>query len=100
MPKHPDHRPPYIGIVPLVEMLRVIKGVKSVRAVSVKKEYDKIIEKFGTEFEILMDDEILKQLKTQGYEQLASLITAFRNKEIEFIPGGGGKYGEITLDEI
>lgn len=99
-PKHPSHRPPYIGIVPLVELLRVIKGVKSVNAVSVKKAYDKIIEKYGTEFEVLMDDKILEELKTQGHEQLASLITAFRNNKIEFNPGGGGKYGEIMLDEI
>ena len=50
VPKHPQHRPPYLGTIPLVEMIRALKGVKSVRAKSVTKIYDLLIHKFGTEF--------------------------------------------------
>ncbi len=101
-PKHPVHRPPYLGIIPLVEMIRALKGVKSTRAKSVTKAYDALIQKFGTEFGILTDETILLKVRHEGelYESLAKLIEAFREKRIEFIPGGGGKYGEITLDEI
>ncbi|MHA1728766.1 MAG: endonuclease Q family protein [Promethearchaeota archaeon] len=100
-PKHPQHRPPYIGIVPIVEMLRAIKGLKNVKAKSVINEYDRIIERFGNEFKILTDDRTLEKLKNSGgYNKLADLISAFRAKEIEFVPGGGGKYGKIKLDEL
>ena len=100
--RHPDHRPPYLGIIPLVEMLRVLKGVKSTRAKSVIKIYDELIRKFGTEFKILTDETMLPQIRSEGgiYESVVNLIEAFKERKIEFIPGGGGKYGEISLPEI
>ncbi|MCP4763493.1 MAG: hypothetical protein GY870_17095 [archaeon] len=99
-PKHPSHRPHYIGTVPLVEMLRVIRGVKSVKASSVIKDYNKLIEKFGIEFKILTDESVLKKIHDDGFSKLASLIKGFREKKIQFVPGGGGKYGEVNLDAI
>ncbi|MHA1342299.1 MAG: endonuclease Q family protein [Promethearchaeota archaeon] len=99
-PKHPDHRPPYLDIIPLVEMIRVIKGVKSVKAKSVIKIYDELVSKYGTEFNILTDKQITDDLIKGGYEKLGKLIKAFHNRSIEFIPGGGGKYGEIRLKEL
>ncbi|MBN2155614.1 MAG: hypothetical protein JW776_06200 [Candidatus Lokiarchaeota archaeon] len=101
-PKHPDHRPPYLGIIPLVEMIRVLKRVRSVKAKSVLKTYNELIKKFGTEFSILTDKTVLTKLRMDGtdYEPLVNLIEAFHEKKIEFIPGGGGKYGEIALEEI
>jgi len=102
IPKHPIHRPPYLGIIPLVEMIRVIKGVKSVRAKSVINIYNKLIRKFGTEFQILTDDTLLSKIQMEGelHTSLVNLIKAFKEQRIEFIPGGGGKYGEITLEEL
>lgn len=101
-PKHPDHRPPYLGTIPLVEMIRALKGVKSTRAKSVTRIYDTLIEKFGTEFSILTEDRMLSKIRMEGeiYSSLANLIEAFKENTIEFIPGGGGKYGEISLGEI
>ncbi len=101
-PHFPNHRPPYLGIIPLVEMIRALKGVKNVRARSVIKIYDALIEKFGTEFQILTDDSLLLNIKKEGgiYESLVKLIKAFKEQKIEFIPGGGGIYGEISLDAI
>lgn len=101
-PKHPKHRPPYLGTIPLVEMIRALKGVKSTRAKSVTKIYDTLIEKFGTEFSILTEDSVLSRIRMEGeiYSSIANLIEAFKEKTIEFIPGGGGKYGEISLTEI
>jgi PHP family Zn ribbon phosphoesterase len=99
-PKHPPHRPPYLDIVPLVEMLRVLYKVKSVNAKTVINEYEKLIKKYGSEFKILTDDDILPQLKREGYQNLADLIAAFKNKSITFIPGGGGIYGEISFENM
>ncbi|MHA1869946.1 MAG: endonuclease Q family protein [Promethearchaeota archaeon] len=99
-PQHPEHRPPYFDVIPLVEIIKVLKGVKSTTAKSVLKEYDLLINKYGNEFKILTDDDTLQNMRKDGYTKLAQLILAFRNKEIEFIPGGGGKYGEIKLDSL
>ena len=51
---------------------------------------------------ILTDDEIIPKIRSEGdiHTNLANLIEAFKQKSIEFIPGGGGKYGEISLSEI
>ncbi len=101
-PKHPKHRPPYLGTIPLVEMIRALKGVKSTRAKSVTKIYNALIEKFGTEFSILTEESVISKIRSEGeiYSSIANLIEAFKEHTIEFIPGGGGKYGEISLAEI
>ena len=96
MPKHPDHRPPYINAVPLVDIIRSVKGIKSKTSKSVLNEYDKIIKELGTEFEILIDISINK---VQDFNpDIASVIKAVRNNEIKYTPGGGGTYGQIVLD--
>jgi len=99
-PKHPSHRPPYFDSIPLLEMIRAIKGVKSANAVSVTKEYDTLINKFGPEFKILTDTNVQDQLRKEGQAKLADLIIAFRDHKIDITPGGGGHYGEIQLGDF
>jgi len=99
-PHHPAHRPLYLDIIPLIEMIRAIRGVKSSKSKLVLRTYEELINRYGTEFEILTNEKITEDLIKDGHEKLAKLLKAFRNREIEFIPGGGGKYGEIQLDEI
>lgn len=99
-PKHPDHRPPYLDIIPLVEMLRVVAGVKSVKTKSVIRPYEKLINKYGNEFDILTDKTYLSKLRKDGFEKIANIIEAFQEKKIDFIPGGGGQYGKIKFDAI
>ncbi|MHA1721399.1 MAG: endonuclease Q family protein [Promethearchaeota archaeon] len=98
-PKHPEHRPPYLDIIPLVEIIRKIRGVKNSKAKSVLKMYDEIIGIFGSEYEILIDLPIEK-LQNFQEKKLAEIILAFRESKIKYIPGGGGIFGEISLDEI
>ncbi len=96
VPKHPDHRPPYINAIPLVDIIRSVKNIKSTNSKIVSKIYDTMIEKLGDEFSILVDipiDEIKKK-----EEHVAEIIRAFRNDEIQYTPGGGGTYGEIKLE--
>lgn len=95
-PVHPDHRPNYINAVPLIDIIRSIKKIKSKTSKSVLNEYNKIIDKLGTEFEILID---LPLDKINNFDKnLGSVIKAFRNNEIEYTPGGGGTYGQIKLE--
>lgn len=94
-PKHPSHRPPYINAIPLFDIIRSIKGIKSPSSKTVMNAYNKIIEEVGTEFEILVDKPISEIKKIDA--SIADVIKAFRNNEIEYTPGGGGTYGQIKL---
>lgn len=95
-PKHPDFRPPYINAIPLIDMIRSVKGIKSASSKTVLKTYDEMINKLGKEFEILVDKSIKEIAEVD--EKVSQIIQAFRNDEIEYIPGGGGAYGEIKLE--
>jgi len=94
--KNPDHRPPYINAVPLVDVIRSIKGIKSTASKTVLNEYNKVIKTLGTEFEILIDTPISKI--EEHDHTLALVVNALRTNEINYTPGGGGTYGNIDLD--
>ncbi|MFX1301726.1 MAG: hypothetical protein ACFFBV_14730 [Promethearchaeota archaeon] len=95
-PKHPDHRPPYINAVPLIDIIRAVKGIKSTTSKTVLNDYNKIIEELGKEFEILIDTPIPK---IEFFNKnIALIIKALRNDKVEYTPGGGGTYGQISLD--
>ena len=94
-PHHPDHRPPYNNAVPLVDIIRSVKGIKSNTSKTVLNTYNKICNELGSEFDILIElpiDSIEKFDKN-----IASIINAIRKNEIKYTPGGGGTYGEIKL---
>ena len=94
-PKHPNHRPPYTNAVPLVDIIRSIKNIKSSTSKTVLNQYNKIIQDLGTEFEILIDIPISK---IENFDpNIALVIQALRNNEIEYTPGGGGTYGQINF---
>ncbi len=95
-PKHPSFRPPYINTIPLIEIVRSIKRIKSTSSKTVMKIYNELIESLGKEYEILVDLPIEKIKKVDS--ELATIIKAFRNDEIKYIPGGGGVYGQIKID--
>jgi uncharacterized protein (TIGR00375 family) len=99
IPHHPDHRPPYLDIVPLVEIIRKLKGVKNSKAKSVQNLYNQIISENESEFNILVDLDIEKLKKFEN-GKLATVINAFRTRKIEYIPGGGGVFGEISIDGL
>ena len=94
-PVHPDHRPKYIDAIPLVDIIRSVKNIKSSSSKTVLNAYNKIIQELGKEFEILID---LSISRIEDFDPtIASVINALRNNAIEYIPGGGGTYGQINL---
>jgi len=95
-PIHPKHRPPYINSVPLIDIIRSIRGIKSTTSKSVLSEYFNIIKNLGVEFEILINTPLNKI--EEFNENIASVIGSIRNNEIKYTPGGGGAYGQIILN--
>ena len=95
-PIHPNHRPLYINAVPLIDIIRAVKKIKSATSVTVLKSYEKMLNELGTEFDILIDKEI-EEIKNFD-ENIATVIEAIRKNNIEYTPGGGGTYGQIQLE--
>ena len=94
-PIHPDYRPPYINAVPLIDIIRSVKNIKSASSVIVLNAYNKIIEKLGPEFDIIIEVPI-EEIKNFD-EGVGVVIEAIRENKIKYTPGGGGTYGQIQL---
>ncbi|NYB51739.1 MAG: TIGR00375 family protein [Methanobacteriaceae archaeon] len=95
-PHHPSHRPPYIHIMPLAEIISLTYS-KGVTTKFVQKKWQELILKFGDEISVLIDAP-MKQL-VEIDPELARRIRAFRDKTLQIKVGGGGKYGEILFNE-
>jgi uncharacterized protein (TIGR00375 family) len=96
-PHHPDHRPKYLDFIPLIEILRAVRGIRNKNAKSLESLYDQIIAEIGTEFQILVDIP-LERLQKFEDGKLTTVINAFRTQKVNYIPGGGGTFGQITFN--
>jgi len=94
-PVHPSHRPPYLHLIPLSEIIARAIG-KGVNTKGVKWVWESLINRFGNEVNVLVDTP-LEELKGTAEESVIRAVEAFRTGKVRFIPGGGGKYGEIRL---
>ncbi|OPY54245.1 MAG: hypothetical protein A4E51_00987 [Methanosaeta sp. PtaU1.Bin055] len=92
-PVHPDHRPPYVHLIPLAEIIAMALGVKSVHSAKVQRAWNDLISG-KSEIEVLLDADISE---LAGEERVVEAISAFRSGEVVVEPGGGGKYGTIAL---
>jgi len=95
-PHHPIHRPPYIHILPLAEIISITHG-KGVTTVFVQKIWKEMVTKFNNEITALIHAP-MEDLKIID-SKVANVINAFRNNTLQIKSGGGGKYGEIILPE-
>ena len=92
-PLHPLHRPPYLHIIPLAEIIALALGHKSAMTAGVQKCWKELTAK-NTEIEVLMNVDLAK-LKAEP--RVIQAIQNFRTGQVEVQPGGGGRYGEIRL---
>lgn len=88
---YPDHRPKCIHIIPLSEIISLAYDVKSPYSQKVQEIWKLLVERFGTEIDILINvpyEDIEKVDK-----KVAEMILLFRNNQFKYIPGGAGHYG-------
>jgi uncharacterized protein (TIGR00375 family) len=95
-PRHPDHRPPYLHILPLAEVVSLALGVKNVQAKKVKAEWDRLVHAFNSEINVLVDAGLSEIREVNP--RVAEVISLFRSGRMKYVAGGGGNYGRPTLD--
>ncbi|HSH52513.1 MAG TPA: UvrD-helicase domain-containing protein, partial [Bacteroidales bacterium] len=89
------NRKPFYSIIPLPEILAEIEGVGE-KSKKIKKQYEQLIAKAGSEFNILHFLSIDK-IKEIGGEVLGEAIRRMRNHQIIIKEGFDGEYGKIKV---
>ncbi len=95
-PRHPPHRPPYLRIAPLAEVIALAFGHPDPHASEVRSTWEKLVTYFGSEIDVLIGAPHESLVETTG-PRVAAVIKAFRENTINVIPGGGGRYGRLEL---
>jgi uncharacterized protein (TIGR00375 family) len=95
-PQHPDHRPPYIHLIPLAEIITKAIGQHNPFTQTVTKRWNELISVFSSEINVLIDANI-EDISRVTAPAITEAIQAFREKKYMLHPGGGGKYGTIEL---
>jgi PHP family Zn ribbon phosphoesterase len=80
--------------MPLAEIISSVYE-KGVTTKTVQGIWQKLIDNFKTEIDVLINAELDEIKKIDSDVALA--IESFRNDTIDIIPGGGGQYGKICF---
>jgi uncharacterized protein (TIGR00375 family) len=93
---HPDHRPEYVYMIPLAEIIAKAVGHSSPFTGKVNAIWQALVSHSGTEVSVLMETPV-EEIGSIGGNAIADAIRAFREGRVTVIPGGGGKYGTVLL---
>lgn len=86
---------PYKKTFPLLEIIADVLGTADTSK-AVELEYNAIVPRLGTEFEILTEideDKLLRELP----QKIAKAIIKVRKGEVNILPGFDGEYGKIEI---
>ncbi len=93
--KSESDRPPYFMIVPLLEIIAEIME-STVSSQAVTNRYEQMVEKFGSEFEILLKTPVDFISQSFG-EKTAEAISKVREGKIFVDPGYDGVFGKVKI---
>ncbi|MEM1510952.1 MAG: hypothetical protein QXW47_07590 [Candidatus Jordarchaeales archaeon] len=94
----PDNPIPFKRLIPLSELIASALRVENLHAQRVREEYDRLINKFGNEYAVLLDPP-LESLLEVTHQRVAELIILNREGRLKIKPGFDGVYGKISFDE-
>lgn len=89
---------PFKSLLPLYEIISYVTGTNELYSKKVIAEQDKIIEKFGNEFNVLLNAPKEELMKVTS-EEIAEAIIKVREGKIKFIAGYDGVYGRPVFSE-
>lgn len=95
-PRHPNHRPSYVHLIPLAEIITKAVGQRNPFTQTVNKRWNELVSAFGSEISVLIDVDIEEVARVTA-PAITEAIQAFREKKVVIRPGGGGQYGVIEL---
>ena len=93
--RHGQHRPPFIRLLPLVEIIADTLG-QGPSTKKVEAEYRHLTQEFGSELQVLMEAEA-GDLTTVAGERLTAAVLKARSGEVRIESGYDGEYGKIHL---
>ena len=91
----PENKIPYKKMVPLNEIIADVLGVAATSK-KVDAEYNTIVPRIGTEFEVLMEVSET-QLLQKIPQKIAKAIVNVRNGNVNILPGFDGEYGKVEI---
>jgi PHP family Zn ribbon phosphoesterase len=89
---------PFKSLMPLKEIIANLYNLKSASK-RIDTLYDSLVDKFGSEFNVLLDTS-LEELTKAGFEEIGHCIENVRKGEVVKIPGYDGEYGIIKIKDI
>jgi len=90
---------PFKNLLPLYEIISATLGIDQLYSKKVIEEQDKLINRFGNEFNVLLKasrDELIKVTS----EKIADSVLKIREGSVKFIPGYDGVYGKPIFNEV
>jgi len=91
----PTERPPYLHIIPLAEIIRLVIGSSSVATRACTLLYDRFVTPDTDEISVLTRTPIKELAAIDG--RVAPAIESFRQGRVSLIPGGGGRFGSFSF---
>ncbi|MDP2908308.1 MAG: hypothetical protein Q8N77_00725, partial [Nanoarchaeota archaeon] len=92
----PEGAKPFRSIIPLSEIIAEVLHVKQLNSKKVLETYNRLIEKFGSEMNVLLDASF-EELKKVADEKIAKAIVELRDGKVDISPGFDGVYGKVRL---
>jgi len=92
----PEGAVDFMRLLPLSEILATVLGVDSLSTQQVWNLYNRLIEKFGDEYAVLIDAS-KEALSAVVDERIAEAIVRVRGGQVKVVPGYDGVYGRLVI---
>jgi len=94
----PNDTIPFKSLLPLYEIISAANNVNQLYSQKVVDEQNKILEKFGSEFNILLNMS-KEELAKVTSEKIADAIVAVREGKVKYVAGYDGVYGRPVFSD-
>ncbi len=92
---HPTHRPPYVHMLPLADIVQIALSAPKPESKKVQAVWKSLVDEFDSEINVLLDAPVEDVARVHA--QTGEKLDAFRRGLVTYAPGGGGKYGTPYL---